>query len=607
MTTRCLRVTARRIVVALSALAVLCLAVGVAGAQERGVPTFTRDVAPILYAACVSCHRTNGPGPFPLTTWREARQHATQIAQVTRSRYMPPWKVDAELGPFVGQHPLSAADLDTLDRWVSAGSPEGNPRDLPPLPKQADGWLLGPPDLVVTLPVPYELPALSTDAFRNFAMALPVSRRRWVRGIEFHPGNARVVHHANMRIDHTPTTRALDEADPLPGYDGNMPRTAEYPRGHFLGWTPGQVAPLVSSDLAWPLDPGTDLVLQLHMQPTGAVERVQPTIGIYFSDQPPRHVPTVLRLGSQSIGIDAGDAHYVVRDSYVLPVDVELLALQPHAHYRAREVRGTATLPGGATVTLMHISDWDFRWQHVYRFERPVRLPRGTRLSMEIEFDNSDANPRNPAAPAVAVHWGQRSRDEMGDLWFQLLASTADDRERIDTSVSAKMTDEDIRGYETMLLVDPLDVGLHDDVAVLYLGVGRTADAVRHFDASATLQPESAAAQFNLGTTLMMAAQPEPALAHLRRAVALKADYVLAHNNLGRCLLMLGRAGEAIVELELAVRLAPADQSALFNLAEAYAMGGFPARAVATAQRLLALGPPEPLASQVRARVRAYR
>ena len=198
-----------------------------------------------------------------------------------------------------------------------------------------------------------------------------------MRGIEFHPGNARVVHHANIRIDRTAATRQLDEADPLPGYDGLMPRSAEYPDGHFLGWTPGQVAPLVAPELAWTLEPGSDLVVQLHLQPSGAVEQVLPEIGFFFSDRPPSRTPTILRLGSQGIDIPPGEARYVIRDAFTLPVDVDLLAVQPHAHYRAREIRGVADLPDGTSRLVMHIKDWDFRWQHVYREVDADRAAQG--------------------------------------------------------------------------------------------------------------------------------------------------------------------------------------------------------------------------------------
>ena len=576
-------------------------------AQAATPPTFSHDIAPILFRSCVPCHRDSGPGPFPLTTYREVRQRATLVATATASRYMPPWKAEPDGGPFVGQHLLTPGEIDAIDRWVRTGAVEGDPRETPPVPRLPEGWLLGKPDLEVTLPEPFILQPLPSDVFRIFAIRIPVTKRTWVRGIEFHPGNARVVHHANIRVDRTSATRLLDEADPLPGYEGLMPRSAEYPRGHFLGWTPGQVAPLVSPDLAWPLEPGSDLVVQLHLQPSGAVERVQPTIGFYFSDEPPRRIPTVLRLGSQSIAIAPGDAHYVIRDAYTLPVDMDLLAMQPHAHYRAREIRGTATLPDGTIRLLMLIKDWDFRWQHVYRLETPTRLPKGTRLSMEFSYDNSADNVRNPVLPPAQVWWGQRSRDEMGDLWFQLVATSDNDRRLVDAEVLQKMNAEDILGYETMIEVDPNDPELHDDVAVLYLGLGRAAEAVRHFEASVALQPSSASARFNLGTALMMSGRMDDAIGALRAAIERRPGYALAHNNLGRALLTQGRPGDAIAELQEAVRLDGSDTSALFNLAEAYATAGFRDMAIATAERLLQLNPAEPLAGQVRLRLQQYR
>ena len=393
----------------------------------------------------------------------------------------------------------------------------------PPLPKHADGWLLGKPDLIVKPEAAFTLPAQESDAFRIFAIRLPVTKRTYVTGIEFHPGNARVVHHANIRIDRTAATRRLDEADPQPGYDGLMPRSAEYPDGHFLGWTPGQIAPLVQPELAWTLEPGSDLVVQLHLQPSGAVEEVLPEIGLYFTDRTPQRAPTILRLGSQGIDIPPGESRYVIRDSYVLPVDVQLLAVQPHAHYRAKEIRGVAQLPDGTSRLVMHIKDWDFRWQHVYREETPIPLPKGTRLSMEYTYDNSPQNVRNPELPPARVFWGQRSRDEMGDLWFQLLASNDADRARMGAEITAKMTGEDIVGYETMLKVTPNDAELHDDVAMLYLGMGFAANAVRHFQASAALKPESASAHFNLGTALAQAGRFDDAIKSFQNALARQA------------------------------------------------------------------------------------
>jgi tetratricopeptide (TPR) repeat protein len=587
------------------ALLLLCTLMCVSEASAQGV-TFSRDIAPIVFDACVACHRSGGPGPFPLTTYDEVRRRATQIAQVTRNRFMPPWKVEPGIGHFVGQRLLSDAEIGKIDQWTKTGTPEGEPKALPVVPKFADGWLLGKPDLVVKPEAAFSLPAQQTDAFRIFAIRLPVTKRTYVTGIEFHPGNARAVHHANIRIDRTPSTRRLDEADPLPGYDGLMPRTAEYPDGHFLGWTPGQIAPLVQPELAWTLEPGSDLVVQLHMQPTGAVEEVLPEVGLYFSDRTPEKTPTILRLGSQGIDIPAGESHYVISDSYVLPVDVQLLAIQPHAHYRAKDIRGVATLPDGSSRLVMHIKDWDFRWQHVYREETPIRLPKGTRLSMEYTYDNSASNVRNPELPPTRVFWGQRSRDEMGDLWFQLLAANEHDRQLISDEALAKMTREDAIGIETMLKVSPDDHELHDDVAMLYLNMGNASRAVPHFAASAALQPSVAAAQFNLGTALTMAGRLDDAGSAFEKALAMRPEYSQARNNLGRVRLEQRRIDEALSHFREAVRLDPQNPQAWFNLSEAHAAKQDWSQALEALDRAARLPMTAALAAEIRAKRDLY-
>jgi Flp pilus assembly protein TadD len=580
----------------------LCLLLLSASAASAQDVTFARDIAPIVFNSCTSCHRAGGPAPFSLDTYDEVRRRATQIAQVTRSRFMPPWKVEPGVSRFVGQHPLTEQQIALIDTWAKSGAVPGNLKDLPPMPEFPQGWLLGKPDLIVKPPQPFTLPAQATDVFRIFAIKVPITKRTYVRGIEFHPGNARVVHHANIRIDRTAATRKLDEADPLPGYDGLMPRSAEYPDGHFLGWTPGQVAPLVPAELAWPLEPGSDLIVQLHLQPSGAAEQVLPEIGFFFSDRPPSRTPTILRLGSQGIEIPPGESRYVIRDAFTLPVDVDLLAVQPHAHYRAREIRGIADLPDGTSRLVMHIKDWDFRWQHVYREVTPIRLPKGTRLSMEYTYDNSAANVRNPQLPPARVFWGQRSQDEMGDLWFQLLADNEPDRRLITEQITRKMTAEDIVGYETMLKADPRDAELHDDVALLYLGLGQPAEAVRHFHASAAIKPDAPQAHFNLGTALAQAGRLDEAVAAFRTALAKRPGYTLAHNNLGQVLLAQGKTGEALTHLQEAVRLDAANPQALFGLAEAYAAVGSYAEAIDALDRALKQPMPEALAKQVLAR-----
>ncbi len=518
-------------------------------------PTFNQHIAPLLHSRCGACHRPGGAGPFSLLTFDHVRRRAAQVAAVTASGFMPPWKADAHVSGFVAQPRLSTDDVALIAAW--AKSPVEGPGVAPAPPRWPTGWYLGTPDLVVTLPANYTLPAEPSDVFRIFAVPVAVNRRRYVTGIEFDPGNARVVHHANIRIDTTDGSRRLDEADPLAGYDGLLARSAEYPEGHFLGWTPGQIAPLVAPDLAWPLDPGTDLVVQLHMQTSGKPEAVRPRIAFYFSDTPPTRTPSIVRLGSQGIDIAPGAARYVIADRYTLPVDATLLAVQPHAHYRATLVRGTATWPDGRTESLITIRDWDFRWQHVYRYAEPIRLPKGTTLAMEFTFDNSPTNPRNPQVPPQRVRWGQRSFDEMGDLWFQLVADGDTDRDRLRRQVQTRMTSEDYIGLKTMLASNPDDTELHDDAGVLALALGRPADAVGHFRATAVRRPESAPAHYNLGTALTQAGLFDDAIASYERAIGLRPGYAVALANLGDTLASTGRPTEAVRRYEEAIRADP--------------------------------------------------
>jgi hypothetical protein len=553
----------------------------VSPALAQQAVTFTKDVAPLLVERCGMCHHPGGSAPFSLLTYSDAKRRSAQIAKVTAERFMPPWKADPADGPFVGQHPLSGAEIALLKHWADAGAPEGDARQLSASVRQAqeghtwsEGWQLGTPDLVITLPQPYTLPADGTDAFHIFVLPIPVETARFVRGLEFRPGNPKVVHHANIRIDTTPASRILDDADPGPGYDGLIARSATYPDGHFLGWTPGQVAPLLPNDLAWRLEKNTDLVVELHMQPSGKPEQVAPSIGLYFGDTAPTRTPAMLRLGRQDIDIPAGDGHYTVTDSYTLPVDVELEAVQPHAHYRARDVRGEATLPDGSKKPLIDIADWDFRWQHVYRFVTPIHLPKGTRVSMRYTYDNSAANVRNPQRPPARARWGQLSAEEMGDLWLQVLPRDGRDLDLLSRDFRPKVAAEDVKGYEAEIEKHPGDAALHDDVALLYLELGNGDRAIAHFTTSRDLKPRSAVAHYNLGTALTVARRLDEAAAEYREALRIDSAYANAHNNLGNVLLAQRRFDEAIHEFEEVVRLQPDSAPARKNLAAAYSAAG---------------------------------
>lgn len=564
------------------------------GARALEPVTFSKDVAPIVFEHCGGCHHPDGPAPFSLLTYSEARRRASLIAAATRARLMPPWKSEPGYGEFVGHKHLSSEQIDIIQSWVANGAPQGNPADLPPSPRWVSGWQLGAPDLVVSWPEPYRVRAEGPDFSRTFVLSLPVSTVRYVRGLEFRPGNSAVVHHANIRIDRTPGSRRLDEADPSPGYEGLLVASAVYPDGHFLGWTPGQTAPLLPNALAWRLFPGTDLVVEMHFVPDGKTELVQPSVGLFFGDAPPERLPAMLRLGRQNIDIPAGEKEYITTDSFVLPVDVEVAAVQPHAHYRAREVQGTATLPDGTMKPLIYIKDWDYRWQHVYRYVTPLMFPKGTSFALRYTFDNSAENVRNPHQPPHRVYWGQQSTDEMGDLWIQMLTRSERDREILTAAIAPKETTEEIVGYEMMIRNDPGKVSLRNDLAVMYDEIGRPDLAAVQFEAVIRLQPESAEARYNFGTALLASHKPAAAIEQYEQAVRIRPEYGAVHNNWGRALVQLAKPAEALAHFRDAARLDPTSASPHYNIGVIERALGDTRQAVTEFREAVRLDPDDP-------------
>ena len=214
--------------------------------------------------------------------------------------------------------------------------------------------------------------------------------------------------------------------------------------------------------MAWPLPQPTDLVMMLHLRPSGHEEQVQASLGLYFSDGPPRLNPLLVRLTRQHLDIPAGEPRYLVTDSFVLNADVDVYTVQPHAHYLAKEVKSVATLPDGTQKWLIYIRRWDFDWQGVFRYARPEFLPAGTAIAMEYTYDNSAENPHNPHRPPRRVTYGQRSTEEMAELWLQVVPRNAADRARLARAVYEKVTGEEIIGLEKRLEVDPDNAALHD-------------------------------------------------------------------------------------------------------------------------------------------------
>ncbi len=568
------------------------IAITAAAAQAPPTPTFTRDIAPIVWSRCATCHRPGEVGPFALLTYDDVKRRLTQIERVTSSGLMPPWKPIGEAGVFEDDRQLRPRERAALRDWIAAGAPEGDARDLPPMPRWTSDWQLGAPDLVVTMPQTFTVPAGGGDTFRTFVLAIPVDRPRYVRAMEFRPDNPRVVHHASIGVDRTKSSRQLDERDPAPGYVGGMVADARYPEGQLLGWTPGQSPRTAPQGTAWRLEPGSDLVVQLHMQPTGKPEPLRVSAAFYFTDEAPTRTPIGLRLGSETIDIAPGDAAYVIRDAYTLPVDVDVLAVQPHAHNLARSMEATATLPDGRVRTLIAIADWDFRWQDVYRYRAPIALPKGTAIAVRYVYDNSPANVRNPSHPPKRVVWGQNTSDEMGDFWMQVVARTAAETEALAADFRRKSHGEDIAAYTRLLREDPGNPLRHDAVGDLYLEDRRFDDAIAEYRRSLALNRESSTTHYNLGYALAargVAAQLNDAIAEFREALRIDPDYAQAHNNLGAVLRLQGRDDEALDHFRRAIALRPDLFDARINLAQLLSSLGRTAEALEAFRAALTL------------------
>lgn len=527
-------------------------------------PTFNRDVAPILYEQCVVCHRPGGMGPFSLVKYAEARKHARQIAEVTASRFMPPWLPEEGPHQFVGERRLSKPQIATLQRWAAAGAPEGSAAHLPSAPQWPDGWQLGKPDLIVSMPESYLLPAEGRDVYRNFVVPAGMTARRFVRAIELRPENPRVVHHAFVLIDNSSESRRLDAKDDQPGFSGmNAGGSASPPAGHFLSWQPGKIPSRQTDGTQWPLEPGADVVFQLHMRPSGKSEAVRVSVAFYFTEKPPTRFPFRLLLRSTAIDIPPGEANYAIESSYRLPVDLEVLAVLPHAHYLGHDLQGWAEMPNGSRKTIISIKQWDFNWQGDYQFVRPLALPKGAVLRMRYTYDNSGENPVNTGRPPERVQFGEETSDEMGELWLQVLARDGADRAQLE----------------------------HD-----YVTNWAIPDSIAQARAALARDPNNLPTRTNLGAVLVMAGRTEEGEAELKRVLEIDPEFSRAHSHLAHIFMRRKEIARAREEFATVLRLDPHDYKARNNFGYLLLVEGHAARAAEQFEQVLRDHPDDPLA-----------
>ena len=593
----------RKSALLLSTLVALLLAVGStrAGHGKPRPPaalpatqvTFDRDIAPIVYKYCAPCHRPGEAGPFPLLTYKDTALFARQIAVITERRIMPPWLPEPGELKFAGELRLSDEHIALFKKWAEEGAPEGNAGDLPPAPKFTPGWQLGKPDLVLHAKKPYALAASGTDNYWNFIFPTDFPTTRWVKAIEIRPGEKRVVHHANILLDREQSSRSQEKhpGDGFPGMELRIESETFDPDSHIFFWKPGSVPHVEPEDMALRLEPGSDLILNTHLQPSGKPESIQPSIGLYFTDTPATKFPVLLELqNDKALDIPPGASDFEVTDELTMPVDVDLLAIYPHAHYLGKDLLATAQLPDGSRHTLIHIPKWDLNWQAVFYYAEQVFLPKGTTVQMRYIYDNSTANTANPFRPPQRIRGGNRTTDEMAHLWLQVLPRG----DAAEASDARRVLQEAIARHDVTR--DPADFGAQYNLGAMLQARGATREALEHYDAAVALQPADPIANNALGGALLALGRASEAISPLLMAVKGKPNYFDANYNLGNAYASVGDFDQAIEHFQEDAKLKPEDSMAEANLGAALAEKGEFEQAKTHFERALKLDPQNPIA-----------
>lgn len=426
-------------------LRVACLILGVvatnAGASADQAESAV-DIHSIVRDRCQACHQPSGSAPFSLETYDDVKANAWTIQAVLRAGYMPPWKATETDVPFANDRRLASQEKAALLDWIERDCPPAEWRPNKELAAATTSeWPLGPPDLILEMAEAFPVPADGPDIYRSFVFEVGAPKELWIKTIALQSSAQGVLHHALFFAD--PTGRAAEFQDPdgLPGTGGmgylraNATRETSFDGFNMGlgGYVPGAMPNRLPEGVARRLPAGADIVMQTHFHPLGKPASERAKIGIYLADSSPDHelltlqIPSLFGIAS-GIDIPAGDANYIVEDSYQLPIDVKGIEVGGHAHYLGKSMELNARLPDGSHLSLLQIDDWDLDWQDQYQFASPVVLPKGTWLDARIVYDNSKDNPSNPHSPPRNVTWGRQSTDEMGSMLLSVIA--ADEAER---------------------------------------------------------------------------------------------------------------------------------------------------------------------------------
>lgn len=386
--------------------------------QTRAVPTFYRDVLPILQSHCQVCHRPGEIGPMPLVTYAQVKPWANEIRKRVQARIMPPWFADPAVGHFSNDISLTSQQIEALSTWAEAHAPAGDPRDAPPPPHWTDGWNIAPPDTVIAMPKPVSIPASGDMEYTYEIVPTYFTEGEWVQMSEVRPTSRAHVHHAvvYIRPPESPWLREAPMGVPFTAsslHDERLRHEAHRTDSDMLlVYAPGSSPDNWPDGMAKFIPAGSDLVFQMHYTTNGKAAEDQTSVGIVFAKSPVQKRVITLQLnggGGPPIPPHADD--YRVEVHGTLPNDAILLSFFPHMHLRGKKFEYNLVGPDGSVETLLRVN-YDFYWQLSYRLAQPRFLKAGTELQAIAWYDNSKANPHNPD-PDSAVQWGDQTNNEM--------------------------------------------------------------------------------------------------------------------------------------------------------------------------------------------------
>ena len=389
-------------------------------AAQSPTPTFSKDVAPILYKNCVSCHRPGEMAPMSLMTYELARPYARSIRARVELGAMPPWHAEAPVGTFVNERRLTPAEKQTLIQWAASGAPEGDPKDLPKPPVFPAGWTIGTPDAIVAMTQPFEVPASGTIAYQYFQVPTNFTEDKWIQSLEIRPGVRSVVHHVLVFASEpggTPRQQPFVQRN-----DGGRGRQvapavaaalAQAPRGPLIATTaPGTNAQIFEPGSALRIKAGSVLTLQVHYTATGKAENDRTSVGFVFAKEAPKQEVRSASFINRQLAIPPRASDYRLDAQIEFTQDTRITALFPHTHLRGKSWEYRLTYPDGREEVVLSVPRYDFNWQTYYQFAKPLAVPKGSRLVAIAHYDNSANNKSNPN-PNVEVRWGDQTWEEM--------------------------------------------------------------------------------------------------------------------------------------------------------------------------------------------------